>query len=319
MMELLLNLLALLGLGSLFLNLTLPTSLLVQRTASFDHKHEGIGRILRGVSTSQDSHKTQASLAVHQWHRQCGFGSLRELIQSSLFPKYPDDIIRINESRISSTGRNIGVRISGYLHVPETGFYMFQLTSTGESDFWFSTAHNSLQRIVKAIHDSRATISTPSDSHCSSEMYLHTERVYAFEVFHVGNLVEVRWLRPGSQRFTAIESQHLSHDTKSLAHEVLMFSNKESINDAKESYIPFYFVAFLTEWIKNSAIPRCVFDLKDNVDKLKRKTSSNHLKTNAMTLYSDVNGTKRNSWKENAEVKHIVDLYMRGLESIFPK
>lgn len=312
--EAVLNVFAMLGLLLLLIQLIISFFVFVQNVLSSEHKNF---TFIGGLSS--DSNEVSKGFVIHRWLYLCGLTSLRTLYQSSLFPKYPDDSMIIKHRLLHySPNKALGVRMTGHLTVPESGFYSFKLNSIGMAELWMKIDDNGgLQKLAKSkvigvkLQDRNRVYS----SDVSNEVFMEEDKTYPFEIFNAGEFVELKWLLPGSTQFTKIDNRYTSHDTASHSHEVLasLFPKEKYRFENGNPIGRYYFVSFIPKWVIDSAIPVCSFTEKDQ----QVNTVTRHNGVNMLTLYDDFDGKKKDSWKQNAEVQKIVLLYMDGLEKVY--
>lgn len=280
----------------------------------------------KGITrSSQDNYhrdeNTEGYFVAQQWNNLCK-ASLKHLFKSTVFPKHPDTIHFADKSVIRSTNQNSGTRLSGYLHAPETGVYVFLVRSRGDSEIWVSESknHKDLELVAK-VHPENTEFATEHKVQYSTEIFLSEDISHPVEIFHYGDFLEVHWIQPGKHDFEVIGESHISYDTKSLGHEVLaplMYRNKNKEMDEKTA-LKFSLISFISPaWVRNKAMPVCFWGLQDGISGRKASRSA-ILNTNVEVIFSDPYGYKLETWKEKPEVRHLVESYMKGLEKAYPQ
>lgn len=310
------NLVAVFGFFLLYIHFTLQTSFFITEKFTSQQKTRGSQE-----KTNHKERKIRGAIAVHEWKYLCK-GSLQHLFKSTVFPKHPDTIYFVDKSLISSRNQNSGRRLSGYLHVPESGVYMFRLRSSGGSELWLSESkhHKDLELVAKGYTENTES-KIEQEFQYSTEIFLNEDLSHPVEIFHFGDFLEVYWIKPGKHEFQVIGEKHISHDTKSLGHEVLascLYKNKNKEMDEK-TVLKFSLISFISPaWVRNKAMPVCSFGLEEGVSATKESRFA-VLKTNVEVVYSDPDGYELQTWKEKPEVRYLVEFYMKGLEKAYPK
>ncbi|EDO45261.1 predicted protein [Nematostella vectensis] len=261
----------------------------------------------------------RGGLAAHIWYNVC-IADLKDFITSNYFPRYPDNQHVISESQTTYAGRNYAQRIHGYIHPPDTGFYQIGLFSRGQSELWL-TKNDSQGTVIAKGTPRKRSKGQHFGSFMTSDLFLNKDVSIRIEVFHFQTIfsdtVKVMWLQPGKAKLAMIDSVFLSRDKQfqSLPQSVLKSYPK---SPSVTTVLPqFSLVAFLTQWIWNSALPSCAFELYPR-GKYRGKAGSPYA-LRVERLHRDENGRELEKWKENAEVKNVVQRFMDGLEKVFEK
>lgn len=269
-----------------------------------------------------DDNVVNGKLAVQVWRDICG-GKLSNLVNSPLFPRFSEESYFISETRAKRDQNNFGQRIVGYLKPKETGYYKFVLYSDDGSELWIGTNGSLGSLRLAASVASRDRIGSASigeirfESQISEDFLLEKGNRYPLEIIHIQGLeaafVELHWIRPGKHYLELITSEYISHSTN--------FRQTSKFNEAKnEASQPvafkttnFYLVAFLTEGIVKRTLPVC-----DNILPISTGLKTAHTIPDVEEVTVVTNAEDAN-WRESKEAKKIVDLFMEGLERIFPK
>lgn len=311
LLENLFNLLAVLGFLVFLARMIVTLLIFTENGFPSNHKLS----FLQDSSSSSSSVGLSKGFVLHRWTYLCKLTTLKQLFRSSLFPKYPDYANTVNHNlRYYSPNKSLGTRISGYLNVPESGFYAFQIKSIGMAEFWLKMDDNlGLQRIAKS-----KVIAQKSDKvfsiDLSNELYMEDDQFYKFEIFNVGEFIELSWILPGTHYFEDINNRFITHDTSSVSQEVPseLYPTAEYTLENENRVGPYYFVSFIPKWVINSAIAGCGKEL------MKREEMTSKMDdVNVVDLYDDIDGRKGDLWKYNNEVNAIVSSYMDGLERVY--
>ena len=270
-----------------------------------------------------DSNIVNGKLAVEVWNDICG-GKLSSLLNSPFFPQFSDEMYFISETTAKINRTNVGQRIEGCLIPKETGYYKFVLYSNVGSEFWFG-ANESLGSLkLAASVASRDNMGGASvgkirfDSQISDDFFLERGSVYPLEIIHIQgsevDFVELHWIRPGKHYLELVTSEYLSHFANFPQTSKIAKPRKPS-RSAVAMKTNFHLLAFLTEGIAKRILPVC----ENELPVLTRPDTAsihNQSKVEEITLITDA---KNADWRENKEVKNIVQLFKEGLEKKFPR
>lgn len=265
---------------------------------------------------------SHGKLAVQVWPDICG-GKLSHLFNSPFFPRFFDESHVISQTRAGLNKSNHGQRIYGFLQPIETGYYKFVLYSDHGSEFWFG-ANGSLASLKLAANVAtrenrgRAPVGEIRfDSQISEEFLLEKGIKYPLEIIHLqgkeDDFVELHWIRPGKHYLEVITSEYISH-SKDLQ-SVSQTANSKVESERQLGVTKPYLVTFLTDSTVDRTLPACSYTLpastKPDVPRFHGyETIKEVIK---VTSESD------EDWRENTEAKAVVDLFMAGLEKIYPK
>ena len=141
---------------------------------------------------------------------------------------------------------------------------------------------------------------------------------YPLEIIHLqgteADFVELQRIRPGKHYLEIITSEYISHSTD--------FQSSSKTTSLKARSQPsvametkFYLVAFLTDSIVKNTLPVCSYTLPVSIKpEVPRFHAFKDVKEVAI-----VTNEKEENWKANKEARKVVELFMAGLEKIFPK
>ena len=273
-------------------------------------------------TVEDDAGNTKGKLAVQVWPNVCG-GKLSNLLNSPFFPRFFDESYFISDSRIQLNRSNYGQRIFGYLHPPETGYYKFVLYSDDGSEFWFGANESLVSLKLAANVASRDQVGSASvgeirfDSQISEDFLLERGSKYPLEIIHLqdkeADFVELHWIRPGNHYLEIITSEYISHamELQSVSRTTFSKVSSESQSSATKPYL----VTFLTDSTVERTLPTCSFTLQAATKPNLPRFHGYKTIKEVITLTNE----KDQKWRENVEAKAVVDLFMAGLEKIFPK
>ena len=259
-------------------------------------------------------------LAVQVWSNICG-GKLSNLFNSPFFPRFAEGSYFISESRAQLNQTIYGQRIVGYLQPKETGYYKFVLYSDDGSEFWFGTNRSLASLKLAASVASRDRVGSAPvgeiryESQITEDFLLEKGNKYPLEIIHLqgteAEFVELHWIRPGKHYLEVITSEYISHSTNfQLASKTAILKESQpSVAMATK----FYLVAFLTDATVKNTLSMCSYTLPVPT---KREVPHAFKEVKEITI---VTNEKDANWRENKEAKKVVDLFMAGLEKIFPK
>ncbi|KAL9965425.1 hypothetical protein ACROYT_G029224 [Oculina patagonica] len=265
---------------------------------------------------------SHGKLAVQVWSGICG-GKLSHLFKSPFFPRFFDESYFISQTRAGLNKSNHGQRIYGFLHPPETGYYKFVLYSDDGSEFWFG-ANGSLTSLKLAASvasrekSGRAPVGEIRfNSQISEDFLLEKGNKYPMEIIHLQGtdtgFVELHWIRPGKHFLEVITSEYISHFTNLQLVSQTAISKVES--ESQSSVTKPYLVTFLTDSTVDRTLPVCSYTLPASTKPdVPRFHSYKAIKEVTM-----VASETDKDWRKNTEAKEVVDLFMAGLEKIFPK
>lgn len=171
-----------------------------------------------------------------------------DLLNSSLFPDSPTDIIEINQlERLDNRGDNYGAFIRGFIIPPSDGEYQFFVSGDDETEFWLSgdrTPENAVRIATAPSYTSRNDY-TKYSSQTSPLMQLTGNQRYYFELrFKEGggnDHFSVAWQGPGiSQQIvssnylaswgtTEQERELSTHEAYSLGYRVGHFDGSQGL------------------------------------------------------------------------------------------
>ena len=109
------------------------------------------------------------------------------LRNSAKFPLLPDRLIRVNDFKMEGPyGDFYGSYTRGYINIPHTGFYVFNLVANESSEFWLSTDASVDSLRVRCQFTG---FTTPNQHHkylgqTSDSIYLEKGHIYYFELLH---------------------------------------------------------------------------------------------------------------------------------------
>lgn len=277
-------------------------------------------------SLEHDPASSHGKLAVQLWPNICG-GKLSQLFNSPFFPRFYEESHLISQTSAQRNVNNYGQRIFGYLHPPETGYYKFVLYSDDGSEFWFGTNTSLASLKLAASVASREEIGSAPvgkirfNSQISEDFLLEKGNKYPLEIIHLqgteADFVELHWIRPGKHFLEIIKSDHISHSTElqSISRTAISKVASESQSSANQVPIKPYLVTFLTDSTVEHTLPACGYTLpvstKPDVPRFHAYRAIKEVTT--------VTNENSKHWRENTEAKTVVDLFMAGLEKIFPK
>ena len=263
-------------------------------------------------------------LAVQVWPNVCG-GKLSNLFNSPFFPRFSEESYFISKSRAQLNKTNYGQRIVGYLHPKETGYYKFVLYSDDGSEFWFSTNESTTSLKLTASVGSRDRIGSAPvgeirfESQISEDFLLEKGNKYPLEIIHLqgteADFVELQWIRPGKHYLEIITSEYISHSTDFQSSSKTTSLKAAMSQPSVAMATKFYLVAFLTDSIVKNTLPVCSYTLPVSI---KPEVPRFHAFRDVKEV-TIVTNEKGENWKANKEAKKVVELFMAGLEKIFPK
>lgn len=265
---------------------------------------------------------SRGKLAVQVWPGICG-GKLSHLFNSPFFPRFFDESYFISQTSAGLNKSNYGQRIYGFLHPPETGYYKFVLYSDDGSEFWFG-ANGSLSSLKLAASvasrekSGRAPVGEIHfDSQISEDFLLEKGNKYPLEIIHLqgteADFVELHWIRPGRHFLETIKSEYISHST--ALQSVSQTTISKVVSESQFSVNKPFLVTFLTDSTVDRTLPACSYTLPASTKPdVPRFHSYKAIKEVTMVT----NGNEKD-WRKSAEAKAVVDLFMAGLEKIFPK
>ena len=263
-------------------------------------------------------------LAVQVWPNICG-GKLSNLINSPFFPRFSENSYFITETRASLNINNYGQRILGYLRPKETGYYKFVLYSDDGSEFWFGSNESVASLELAASVAARDMIgSVPVgeiryQSQITDDFLLEKGNKYALEIIHLqgteADFVELHWIRPGKHYLEVITSEYISHSPNFESTSRTAISTVQESHSSVSLTTKFYLVAFLTEGTMKKTLPTCSFTLPVST---KPEVPRFHAYGEVKEI-TIVTNEKDADWRANKEARKVVDLFMAGLEKIFPK
>jgi hypothetical protein len=132
------------------------------------------------------------------------------LSQLEIFPKYisdiPDLLTYPTTASTTATGRNLGMRIHGYIQPPTTGSYTFNISSSDSSALWLTTDSanpgNVSEKQLIALNDVPSAVNVWTAANSSSAINLTAGLNYYFEAVQAYSNggtaahVEVAWTGP---------------------------------------------------------------------------------------------------------------------------
>ena len=133
------------------------------------------------------------------------------LSQLEIFPNYisdlPDLVTYPTSASATATGRNLGMRIHGYIQPPTTGSYTFNISSSDSSALWLTTDSanpgNVSEKQLIALNDvpSAANVWTAANGsaavNLTAGLNYYFEAVQAYSNGGTAAHVEVAWTGPG--------------------------------------------------------------------------------------------------------------------------
>ena len=290
------------------------------------NKHETGELWQREVSSNSpslpdDAKNIMGKLRVQVWSNVCG-GKLFNLLNSPFFPRFFDELYFISNTRIHLNRSNYGQRVFGYLHPPETGYYKFVLYSDDGSEFWFG-ANQSLGslKIASSVATRDRVGSAPVgeicfDSQISDDFLLEKGNKYPLEIIHLqgtgADFVELHWIRPGKHYLEVITSEYISHSVESQS--VSQITSSKGSSNSQLGITKPYLVSFLTDSTVERTLSTCSYTLPTATKPGMRRLQGNKAIQEIITVTND-----DRKWQENEEAKLVVDLFVAGLEKIFPK
>ena len=277
------------------------------------------------ANRQEEPHQTRAvqgRLGVQVWKNICG-GKMANLLDSPFFPKFFDESYFITQTRQQLNTSNYGQRIFGYLHPPETGYYKFVLYSDDGSEFWFGdTADLQHMKLAGSVASRQTIGSAPVgeiryNTQLSGDFLLDYGTKYPFEIVHLqgtqSDFIELRWIRPGKNTLEVIGSKHVSccDELQAISGIFRKFAN--AVNDKNK----FFLVAFLTERIVQRTLNTC-----DTPISLPAAAKPHLPRFHGYKAVEEMHAVTRDwgeNWRSNSEAKTVVELFMLGLEKIFPR
>ena len=275
----------------------------------------------KSSAPQDDNKKIMGKIAVQVWSNVCG-GKLSNLLNSPFFPRFYDELYSISNTRIQLNRSNYGQRAFGYLHPPETGYYKFVLYSDDGSEFWFGSNESLASLKLAASVAMRDHVGSAPvgeirfDSQISDDFLLERGNKYPLEIIHLqgtdADFVELHWIRPGKHYLEVITSEYISNSAESRLVSQIEFSKASS--DSQLKVTKPYLVSFLTDSTVERTLPTCSYTLPT-------ATMLNVPRFHGYKTIQEIIRVTNNDrkWQDNVEAKLVVNLFMAGLEKVFPK
>jgi hypothetical protein len=163
------------------------------------------------------------SLTLEFWNNING-GSVADLVENPAFKKAPSGTASLSKLDYNNRGENYGARVRGFLVPPQSGNYIFWISSDDSSELWLSRSENPKDKAKVAFVSGYVTRvkwdEQPSQK--SQPITLHARQPYYFEVLHKQgggeNFLSVGWQLPdGAMERPVPASRFADYDEKTPA------------------------------------------------------------------------------------------------------
>lgn len=158
------------------------------------------------------------------WRKVCSY-SINSLRQFPFFPSLPTErkYLFVQNSLaydLHDQESFSAMRIMGYLHPPQTGYYVFHIISSVQAQFWLSNTTEPVNttKIAYTTLDFKSNLNATKDTTISKKIFLNRDSKRYFEILlilgdnvRLKSRVVIHWLLPDASYFTNIPGNQLSN------------------------------------------------------------------------------------------------------------